>query len=184
MENSEITTDYQEELALLKQRADLLGIKYSNNIGLETLKAKINERLETQNLENQAQNDKVSLRKKIQEEQMRLVRIRLNVLNPAKSAWRGEIFTIANSVLGTVKKFVPYDPKFYENGYHVPYCIYKMLQDKTYLNIKVTKDPRTGREIPHTSFAKEFGIEVLPSLTREELAELAKEQAAGNRIGD
>lgn len=184
MENLEVISAYQEELALLKERADLLGIKYSNNIGLETLKAKINERLENQNLENQAQNDKVSLRKKIQEEQMKLVRIRLNVLNPAKSAWRGEIFTIANSVLGTVKKFVPYDPKFYENGYHVPYCIYKMLDDKTYLNIKVIRDPRTGREMPHTSFAKEFGIEVLPPLTREELQELAKEQAAGNRIGD
>lgn len=179
-----INTDYQEELVLLKQRADLLGIKYSNNIGLETLRAKVNEKLENQNLDNQVHLDKVALRKKIQEEQMKLIRIRLNVLNPAKSAWRGEIFTIANSVLGTVKKFVPYDPKFYENGYHVPYCIYKMLQDKTYLNIKVTKDPRTGREVPHTSFAKEFGIEVLPALTREELAELAKEQAAGNRIGD
>ena len=33
------------ELALLKERADTLGIKYSPNISVETLKAKINEKL-------------------------------------------------------------------------------------------------------------------------------------------
>ena len=33
METTEL--DHAEELKLLKERADLLGIKYSNNIGLE-----------------------------------------------------------------------------------------------------------------------------------------------------
>lgn len=175
-------TDYQEELTALKERADLMGIKYSNNIGLETLRAKINEKLEDKQIEVEGVQSKAALRKKVMDEQMKLVRIRLNVLNPAKRAWRGEVFTIANAVLGTVKKFVPYDPAFYENGYHVPYCIYKMLLNKTFLNITIKKV--NGKEYPQTSFAKEFGIEVLPNLTREELDELAKEQAAGNRIGD
>lgn len=173
--------DYAEELRLLKERADLLGIKYSNNIGLETLRAKVNAKLEDQIIAKEAMTDKASIRKKVREEQLKLVRIRLNVLNPAKRAWRGEIFTVGNSVLGTVKKFVPYDPKFYENGYHVPYCIFKMLKEKTFLDVQTYKD-KHGTEQPRTAFVKEFGIEVLPPLTKEELEELARAQAAGNRI--
>ena len=127
-------TDINEELTELKQRADLMGMKYSNNIGIDTLKAKINERLEAANLVKDAQKNKVELRKKLQDEQLKLIRIKLQVMNPAKQAWRGEIFTVANSVVGTVKKFVPYNPKFYTNGYHVPYCIYKMF----YTNLTAT----------------------------------------------
>lgn len=183
MENTELdtsTADYKEELALLKERADLLGIKYSNNIGLETLRAKVNERLETKNIESEEKNSKADLRKKVRDEQLKLVRIRLAVMNPAKKAWRGEIFTIANSVLGTVKKFVPYNPKFYTNGYHVPYCIYTLLKEKTFLNI-ITEDHGARTNVT-TSFEKEFAIEVLPQLTTEELQELATAQQAGNRI--
>ena len=36
MESTEL--DRSEEMKLLKERADLLGIKYSNNIGLKSLK--------------------------------------------------------------------------------------------------------------------------------------------------
>lgn len=175
--------DYAEELNALKARADLLGIKYSNNIGLETLRAKVNAKLEDAIISSEEKLDKAALRQKIRKEQLKLIRIRLNVLNPAKRAWRGEIFTVGNSIIGTVKKFVPYDPKFYENGYHVPYCIYNMLCEKTFLDVQSFKD-KHGVEHPKTSFVKEFGIEVLPPLTKEEIEKLAREQAAGNRIGD
>lgn len=175
-------TDINEELTELKQRADLMGIKYSNNIGIDTLKAKINERLEAANLVKDAHKNKVELRKKLQDEQLRLIRIKLQVMNPAKQAWRGEIFTVANSVIGTVKKFVPYNPKFYTNGYHVPYCIYKMLKDKTFLHIKT--EEKNGKTEITKEFIPEFSIQELPALTKEELEELALAQAAGNRIGD
>lgn len=177
---AENTSDYTEELNLLKERANILGIKYSNNIGLDTLRAKVNAKLEEATLDKETVLDKAALRKKIQEEQLKLVRIRLSVMNPAKKAWRGEIFTIANAYLGTVKKFVPYDPRFYQNGYHVPYCIYRLLKDKTFLNIQTTEEK--GKTIVHTSYSPEFSIEVLPDLTPDELEELARAQQAGNRI--
>ena len=101
-------------------------------------------------------------------------------MNPTKKAWRGEIFTVANSFIGTVKKFVPYNPKFYVNGYHVPNCIYGILKEKQFLNI--TTEDKGGKTEVRTDLVPEFSIEVLPPLTQEELDTLAKEQAAGNRI--
>lgn len=175
--------DRAEELQLLKERADLLGIKYSNNIGLDTLRAKVNEKLEEKDIATESVTNKASLRAKIRKEQLKLVRIRLTVMNPAKKAWRGEIFTFANSVIGTVKKFVPYGPKFYTNGYHVPYCIYSLLKEKQFLDINTTTD-KEGKINVTTQLVPEFSIEVLPNLTQEELDKLAMEQAAGNRLED
>ena len=179
-EKKTVSSDYAEELALLKQRADVLGIKYSNNIGVDTLRTKVNEKLEEATLGKESVLDKAALRKKVQDEQLKLVRIRLTCMNPAKKAWRGEIFTIANAYLGTVKKFVPYDARFYQNGYHVPFCIYRLLKDKTFLNIETREEK--GKTYVHTSYVPEFSIEVLPDLTPEELEELARAQQAGNRI--
>lgn len=170
----------EEELKLLKERATLLGIKFSNNIGVDTLRAKVNEKLEEKSIKEESQLTKSAIRAKMRKEQLKLVRIRLTLMNPAKKAWRGEIFTIANSVIGTIKKFVPYNPKFYTNGYHVPYCIYSMLKDKKFLNIST--EEVNGKIQVRTDFVPEFSIEVLPNLTEEELLELATEQAAGNRI--
>lgn len=169
-----------EELALLKQRADLMGIPYSSKIGIETLKAKINAKLEENTIKDEAKLSKAALREKIRKEQLKLVRIKLVCLNPMKKTWRGEIFTVANTIIGTVKKFVPYDPKFYTNGYHVPYCIYKMLLDKEFLHINTSE--KNGKITVTPQIVKEFGIEVLPPLTSEELETLAKAQQAGNRI--
>ena len=175
-------SELNEELSLLKQRADLMGIKYSNNIGIDTLKAKINEKLEASTLKSEEAQNRIAMRKKLQDEQLKLVRIKLQVMNPSKQAQRGEIFTVANSVVGTVKKFVPYNPKFYTNGYHVPYCIYTMLKDKTFLHIK-TEDNR-GRINVTTEFIPEFSIQVLPNLTPEELQELAIVQKSKERFDD
>lgn len=177
---TELLNERDEELKLLKERADKLGIKYSGNIGVDTLRAKVNERLEADNLKKELSTNKALLRQTVRKEQLKLVRIRLAVMNPAKRNWKGEIFTVANSVIGTVKKFVPYNPKFYENGYHVPYCIYTMLRDKKFLNI--TTQQKGPRIEVHTDLAPEFSIEVLPQLTKEELAQLAADQRAGNRI--
>jgi hypothetical protein len=174
--------DPNEELNALKERATLLGIKFSNNIGVDTLRTKVNAKLEEGRLASEATANKVALRKTVKDEELKLVRIRLSVMNPMKKTWRGEVFTVANSVIGTVKKFVPFGPNFYSNGYHVPNCIYKMLRDRTFLNISTVE--KNGRITTQTEFLPEFSITVLPPLTKEELEELAAAQAAGNRIGD
>ena len=183
----------REELRLLKQRASMMGITFSNNIGLETLKAKVQAKMEgtpdptaTEPVVNplagvsDAKERTKGLRQKMYDENMKLIRLRIQNLDPKKKDLPGEIFTVANEILGTVKKYVPYN-EVSENGYHVPYCIYKMLKGRQFQNITITKNPKTGREQVKTALAKEFALEVLPPLTPAELKQLAAaQQAAGS----
>jgi len=184
------------EREVLMSRARLMGIEFSNNIGTETLRARIKAKLDGETKpEEPAVEDgeinaltgepvnvpKKSLRQQIYEEQMKLVRIRITCMDPKKKDLPGEIFTIANEYLGTVRKFVPFG-EVTDDGFHVPYCIYTMLEERRFLNIRTRKDKRTGVEHPETSWAREFAIEILPPLTPDELKRLAIAQAAAGSI--
>lgn len=207
-----------DELSVLKARAKMMGITHSNNISIETLRAKINAKMDGEpdpapenqgNSGNQedpgepqaqpnplgsSESDadastkvtrpisaKAARRKDMLSKQMRLVRIRVQNLDPKKKELPGEIFTIANETLGVVKKFVPYG-EVTDEGYHVPFCIYNMLTKRRFVNITITKDRKTGREQVKTAMAKEFAIEVLPPLTPKELQELATAQRAAGGV--
>src|SRR6185312_8999598 len=102
---------------------------------------------------------KQTLRQRIMAESMKLIRVRITNFDPKKQGLPGELFTVANEYLGTVKRFVPYGEAT-ENGWHLPYCIYELLKEKQYLDIQIRKN-RLGREEVHTRWVKEFGLEVL-----------------------
>ena len=235
------------ELDLLKQRARMMGISFSNNIGVDALRAKISAKTEgepdqTENetdetdeadetdevnaleataevaaakdttphsdtyrpaldhdhdgrnggslpkeerakkpekLSPQAQ--KAADRAALIKEQMKLVRCRIQNLDPKKANLPGEIFTVANRVLGTVRKFIPFG-EVTDEGYHIPYILYQELESRRFLNIRTIRDRRTGTVRVESSYAKEFAIEVLPPLTQEELDRLATAQAAAGSI--
>ena len=181
--------DTVNELTLLKHKADLLGVSYSNNIGVETLRERI--RAKQDELENgsasQAQANplvveteapvkRMSLRQMLYRDNMKLVRLRITNMDPKKKDLPGEILTVANEYIGTVRKFVPYGEQT-ENGYHVPYCLYKMMDARRFLNIRTRKAP-SGRVIVEQNWAREFALEILPDLTEVELKRLAVAQAA------
>lgn len=269
------------ELEMLKRRADTLGVPYSNNIGVETLRARINEKLGSEQEQEQdqsgdeaedetgqggelsgsaegevngfeaaaavaAQKDKSteqkltapaqaqaaavidetaiaaylsnlgltpellaaaaalakdpgqapitnlgstagtkakkkSLRSVLHERHMKLIRIRVTCMNPAKKELKGEFFTVANKHLGNVTKFVPFGEAT-ENGYHVPEIIYKMMQRRKYVSITTVKDKGTGYERQNKTLVREFAIEVLPPLTESELQSLATAQIAAGSL--
>jgi hypothetical protein len=190
------TIQAPSELDMLKQRARLMGINFSNNIGVDALRAKVTAK---QNNEPDPTNSdgeinplaagtddapkpetRAQLRQRLHDEAMVLVRCRITNLDPKKKDLPGEIFTIANDFIGTVRKYVPYG-EVTENGYHLPKIIYDELRDRQFLNIKVTK--RNGREHVEQIMAREFSLEVLPQLTQQELAQLAAAQAAAGSIG-
>lgn len=193
-------TPQVDELALLKQRARMMGIQHSNNISIEKLREKIQARMEGTKPdgdpveavppagpnplagEGEAPAKPMTLRQKLLLEEMKLVRVRITNLDPKKKDLPGEIFTIANRYLGTVRKYVPYG-EVTDNGYHLPYCIYRELEARRFLNIRVVKTGN-GRERVESSWAKEFALEVLPPLTREELNRLATAQAAAGALDD
>lgn len=177
-----------DELAVLKGRARMMGIVFSNNIGLPALRLKVaakqaeaEEVLEEELVVNALTGEdpskpKQTLREKLISEQMKLVRLRITCMDSKKKDLPGEIFTVANEYLGTVRKFVPFG-EVTDNGYHVPYCIYTMLKDRKFLNIRTVKSANGKVRVEH-NMAKEFALEILDPLTPTELAALANAQAA------
>ena len=175
-----VVVDEKDELTLLKQRADLLGINYSNNIGVEKLKERIEAATQKTETEEEEPEIKLTERQEYIREATKLVRLRITNNNPAKREMPGEIFTVANGVIGTIRKYIPYDHTS-ENGYHVPYVIYKMLKRKTYNSI-VSRRNEQGVPIKESVVRKEFNLEVLDPLTKEELDKLAQDQRAAGRV--
>lgn len=197
--NGDDDTDLENmtELQLLKRRASMLGITHSNNISVATLRSKIEAKLngepevkeETNSFQDsgepvsQKTEKTLTMREKLHLKHMALVRCRIQCLDPKKKDLRGEIFTIGNEVLGTVRKFVPFG-EVTDGGYHIPHCIFRMMQNRRFVNITITKERGTGREVVKTALAKEFAIEVLPPLTPRELARLATAQAAAGSVDE
>ncbi len=180
---TETTNPEQDELTVLKSRADLLGISYHPSIGVDKLRtkvlAKMNNEDVTDELEEQPKADIVKKetlaeeRLRITEEATKLVRIRLSCMNPAKKEWEGEIFTVGNAVVGSLKKYVPFNA---EEGWHVPAIMLQMLQDRQ-CQVFTTFKSKNGVSIRQGKLIKEFNIEVLPALTESEINELARRQA-------
>ena len=204
----ELATDTVNELDVLKQRARMMGVEFSNNIGVDTLRERIRAKVEEQSkAESTAPQvaapslfdpstpgssslgsvsekpvKPLTLRQYLQREQMKLVRIRITNLDPKKKNLPGEVFTVANEYLGTVRKYIPYG-EVSDEGYHVPYCIYRELESRRFLDIRTYKDRANGNKIRvEQRWAKEFAIEVLPHLSPTELRQLAVAQMA--EVGD
>ena len=100
-------------------------------------------------------------------------------MNPAKQSWEGEIFTVSNSVIGTMKKFIPFHA---EEGWHIPQALLNTIQERQYQAPYTERGPK-GQEMRRFKLVKEFSIEILPNLTDSELKDLANQQAIANRIG-
>lgn len=182
------------ELEVLKQRATLMNIKFSNNISVEKLREKIEaaQAKDEPEVKEAAVNPlgekqeagvkKMTLGQKIRAEQTRLVRVRIQNLDPKKKDLPGEIITVANEYMGTVRKFVPFG-EVTDNGYHIPYCIYEFLKERKFINI-TTRKGKNGLPDIRATEAREFSIEVLPPLTEAELAQLAQAQIAAGSLND
>lgn len=178
----------QSDLNALKARATLLGIQFHPSIGAEKLREKISAAMAdvpatsatpdpistvTPTAPVAAVETEAQRRKRKKEEASRLIRIRLTCMNPAKKDWDGEIFTIGNDLVGTLKKYVPFTA---EDGWHVPYMMYQHLKDRM-CQVFTTVKTQNGVSIRKGKLIKEFAIEELPPLTQKELHELAQRQA-------
>ena len=179
----------QDELATLKARADRLNISYHPSIGLDKLKAKLAEAMSDEPAAPDASapaaapvaggESESQRRKRLKDEALALVRIRLTCMNPVKRDWPGEIITTGNAGVGTIKKFVPFTGA--DDGWHVPHMLYEVLRDRQ-CQIFTTVKSKNGVSVRRGKLIKEFAIEVLPPLTKEDLTELARRQAMSQAI--
>ena len=174
-----------KEIDVLKERANQMGLKYSPNIGLETLRTKIEKALSgaenDSNEEEERQLSKVErdnkLRAKLRKEALKLIRIRVTDLDPKKKDLPGEILCVANEYVGTIKRYVPYNGE----PWHVEQMILDMMKDREFLSIKTVKT--RGQEVSiEKKWVKEYAIEILPPLNKEEISKLAAAQAAAGSV--
>lgn len=183
----------QDELAALKARAEQLGVKYHPSISLDKLREKVNAAIEGNTLPKPpadpqpgdftpgtepAPETPGQKRARLKKEALKLVRIRVSCMNPAKKEWEGEIFTVGNSAIGSIKKYVPFNV---EDGWHVPHIIYQQIKDRQ-CQIFVAGKAKNGVTIRQAKLIKEFSVEVLPPLTEAELHDLAQRQAMSGAV--
>lgn len=181
----------QDELNTLKARADMLGLAYHPSIGLEKLRDKVAAAISgipptpdadiapvvvaVAGLVAETPNEARARHKR---EATKLIRIRVTCMNPAKKEWEGEIFTAGNSAIGSMKKFVPFNA---DDGWHVPNIILQVMQDRMCQIFTSVTDSR-GNKARRGKQIREFAIEIMPQLTKDELADLALRQAASKSI--
>lgn len=205
-----------DEMTILRDRAKQLGIKVGPNIGIDTLRKKIEDHLDGNGSDDEPEEDEdipeseydenddgdeeevvkpvakksppknetiAEKVRRLRKEHLKLVRVRITCMNPAKKEMTGEIITIANKYLGKVSKFIPYG---LEEPYHIPHVLYEELKSRKFTNVKSVRrngvdvtQPESMRDVP------EFAIEVLPPLTEKELNNLRIQQAqSGSTVGD
>jgi len=180
-----------DELSLLKDRAKKMGIKFHPSIGLEKLRDKVNRVINSQEASTQITEEadtpvvkavkpetKAQREARMRKEASKLVRVKINCMNPNKTEYEGEIFTVSNSIVGTFKKYVSYNN---EEGWHIPQIILKHLQERKCQVFYTVKGPR-GEKVRKGKLISEFAIEIMPPLTTQELKELAQRQAMANNI--
>lgn len=195
------------ELESLKAKADLLGISYSPNIGVETLRARINEKManneEVLEAAEETNGESLSVPESDEElpvtetakpvskalskaqrrlaqrkEATKLVRCRITCMNPAKIDVPGEIIAVCNSAIGVIKHFVPFG-EVTDNGWHIPNIIYEHLLTRqcTIMRPKRTGSGSMATQTHEPVQIKEFSIELMEPLTAAELKALAQRQA-------
>jgi len=181
------------EIDVLKARADMLGVLYHPNIGLEKLRHKVTAAMSdkkntipTSPITTKADvvdatpvETDMQRRVRKRKEATALVRIRIQCMNPNKKDWPGEIISVGNNLVGSLSKYIPFSDT--EDGWHVPRMLYEHLLDR-HCQVFTTKIDDRGNKSRTGKLIREFSIEVLPDLTTEELKELAQRQAMAKSI--
>ena len=176
---SEPATTVIDQLALLKNKADTLGVSYAANIGIDALREKINAKLAgdepKKEVASAEEKTPMQLRQEIFLEATKLVRVRITNMNPSKADLPGEIITVKNEFVGEIKRYIPYGEQV--DGWHVEKMLLDMLKEKQFQQLRTKKGPN-GQILPETKWVREFAIEELAPLTAAELKTLANKQAA------
>ena len=165
----------KQELALLKEQATKLGIAYSPNIGYDTLKKKIDAKLaETEGLtpEDAEPVTKVATTGSKKMNMLKLIRVQITNLDPNDSNLTGEYRTFCNGVTGKIGRMIRYG-----KPWHIESCMLDSMKEAKFAIVT-----QEGNKPPRTTLTPKYSIEMLPPLTPEDLADLAKAQQAGNRI--
>lgn len=178
---SETTEAQPTEMDLLRARAEKLGIPVPPNIKADTLRKRIDDRLNgTDEKEKETEAEAPAVGNTFTEINQRaraLVRVSIVCNDPGRRDLKGEYWGVANRYIGQIRRFIPYDARG-QQSWHIEHALLRMLQRKMYYRVHQEIDPKTGRVQDNSILVPLFNIQILPPLTDAERAALAQAQAA------
>jgi len=182
----ETPAEAPSRLDTLKQRADMLGLKYHHKIGETKLAEQIAAHLaddvpEEPQPAREVPSAAVARSTQLAEKKKKankLVRVRVTCMNPNKREWEGEIIACGNRYFGNIKKYIPFDNA---EGWHMPSILVDLLKSKK-CQIFVERRNERGEKYKQGRLIPEYNVEILPDLSREQLEELARKQALSHAI--
>lgn len=158
----------------LKALADQQGLTYKDNIPTDRLRALVYGSVDAVDepvaVVEESLADK---RLRIRNAALKLIRVNITCMNPAKAAYTGELFTIGNSIIPTITKMVPFGTP---EGYHIPQILLDHIRGKEFQTF-IPKKGKNGIDTVTSKCIREYAVEILPSLTPTEIQEIAKLQA-------
>ncbi len=184
-----------EQIASLKSRLDLMGVKYHHSLGIDKLQTLVAQGLEEASRPKEEQaiapafepmdiEDVIETigarRARLRREAGTLVRIIVANMNPEKRDWDGDTYSVGNSVVGQYKKFVPFNN---EQGWHVPQIVVNHMLEKQ-CQIWVNKKNERGQKVKVGKLINELNVQILPALSQQQLDELGRRQAMNHSIDD
>jgi hypothetical protein len=188
------TENKQARMAILKERATQMGIKFWPSISESRLADLIEKASNDEDVsDGEDASDDEEMSKGVESSKgadrllaprirvntkldaiaaaNKLIRCKITCNNPNKVQWRGEIFTAGNAVMPPIKKFIAFGVP-----YHVPQIILNMIRERM---MQVFYTERTERgEVKRTRLAPEFTIDILPPLTQAEFDGIKTRQLA------
>lgn len=165
-----------DELTALKAKADLMGIPYSPNIGLDTLRERVNKHLQDDAPSKDQPVIATDVVVDTRKESMKLVRVIVTSMDQTKKDYPGEVFTVSNAVIPTIKRFVPFGTET-----HVEKILLDVIKDKQCLQL-VEDSQAKIKGMKKKKIIRAYAVQELSQLTIEELEELRKAQLARQSI--
>lgn len=159
-------------LADLKQKADLLGIKYNQNISYAKLLEKVQDvTAEPETEEEPKELTEGEIRMALQDEMMALDRCIITCNDPGMKDWdMTPYYSVSNSLVTVPSQTIPLNVEW-----HVPRALLNLIKSMDcFISVK-SKDEK-GRTITTRKAIKKYNIQNLPPLTAEEIETLKAAQ--------
>ncbi len=172
------TPNAEVAIASLKKQADRLGIAYKSNTSVATLQKSIADKL-SDGSDEVADAPKAKSISDYHDEAMKLVRVIITPMESTKATnLESEMFCAGNSVVGTVKRTIPFGEEW-----HVEQILLNSIKEK-YYQAFITKKNALGVPITTSKLVRAYSIAVLDPLTPEELDALADRQIRTRALDD
>ena len=184
----------KDKINELRELCDKYGIDYAPQAGEKRLQELLDEYYKQaevmdsaapkakETVEDEPKEKVQSVREKrneIKKKALALVRFRCTCNDPMFKKWKGNFYQVENKAIGTVKKYIPFNNK----PYHAPEVLVKFLESQVYQDFEEHTD-RNGVKHRKPLMKPRFNIERMAPLTKKELEDLAKTQAARADIDD